>query len=149
MEVKIIITIAIINGPNINMLGMRQPEIYGQMGWKEIEEKIIETFHNDDVVLEFYQDNCEGSIINYIQENYSKWDGIVINPASLTINGYGLLECLIAVNIPFIEVHMSNIFFFCFWHAKSIFSKNSVAVIVGLKEKVYQYGVKGLIDYLK
>lgn len=140
--------IVILNGPNINLLGEREPEVYGEKTWKEIEEKINGYCNSLDICVDVFQSNTEGEIINFVQQNYNDWDAIVINPASLTINGYGLLECLLAIKKPFIEVHMSNIYLRGGWHSKSIFSAHSLGVIVGFKELVYVYSVGILKDYL-
>ena len=96
--------ILVINGPNLNMLGIREPEIYGSLTLKDIEQNLIEyskIFNN--VKLEFYQSNHEGDIVDKIQESYKKIDGIIINPAAYTHTSVAILDALKACNIPAIE----------------------------------------------
>ena len=101
--------ILVINGPNINMLGIREPDIYGAKTFKDLEEfikmsaKELET----DVVL--FQSNHEGEIVDIIQSAYSVFDGIVINPAAYTHTSIAILDALKAVSIPTVEVHISDI----------------------------------------
>ncbi|HAN17199.1 MAG: 3-dehydroquinate dehydratase [Bacteroidetes bacterium GWC2_33_15] len=137
--------IAIINGPNINMLGIREPEHYGNVQWKTIEQNLTETF---DTELLFYQSNHMGNIVDYIQSQYLKIDGIIINPASFSTIGYPILDAIKAINVPFVEVHISNIFSRGGWHSESVFLQDAVGVIVGFKNNVYSLAVQAILSYL-
>lgn len=101
--------ILIINGPNINMLGIRERDIYGKKTYKDLIKYIKDYVYNKDIEIEIYQSNSEGQIINKIQEAYSFYDGIVINPAAYTHTSIAILDALKAVNIPTVEVHLTDI----------------------------------------
>ena len=99
----------IINGPNINMLGVREPDIYGKRTFQDLisllEQKAVEL----QIEIEQYQTNHEGSIVDKIQQAYGNFDGIVINPAAYTHTSVAILDALKAVGIPAVEVHISNV----------------------------------------
>ena len=101
--------ILIINGPNINMLGIREKNIYGSKNYKDLIKYIKEYTKEKDIEIEIYQSNSEGQIINKIQEAYSFYDGIVINPAAYTHTSIAILDALKAVNIPTVEVHLTDV----------------------------------------
>lgn len=101
--------ILIINGPNINMLGIREKNIYGSKNYKDLIKYIKEYTENKDIEIEIYQSNSEGQIINKIQEAYNLYDGIVINPAAYTHTSIAILDALKAVNIPTVEVHLTDV----------------------------------------
>lgn len=101
--------ILIINGPNINMLGIREPGVYGKQTFQELLTLLEVTAKELDVVIEQYQSNHEGCIVDRIQEAYGKFDGIVINPAAYTHTSVAILDALKAVAIPAVEVHISNV----------------------------------------
>lgn len=99
----------IINGPNLNMLGIREPDIYGTLTLKDIESKIKLHCKKKQIDVEFYQSNHEGEIVDIIQSAYQKADGIVINPAAYTHTSVAILDALKAVNIYTVEVHLSDV----------------------------------------
>ena len=101
--------ILIINGPNINMLGIRERDLYGKKTYKDLIKYIKNYVYNKDIEIEIYQSNSEGQIINKIQEAYSFYDGIVINPAAYTHTSIAILDALKSVNIPTVEVHLTDI----------------------------------------
>ena len=101
--------ILIINGPNINMLGLRERDLYGKKTYKDLIKYIKDYVYNKDIEIEIYQSNPEGQIINKIQEAYSFYDGIVINPAAYTHTSIAILDALKSVNIPTVEVHLTDI----------------------------------------
>lgn len=101
--------ILIINGPNINMLGIRERDLYGKKTYKDLIKYIKDYVYNKDIEIEIYQSNSEGQIINKIQEAYSFYDGIVINPAAYTHTSIAILDALKAVNIPTVEVHLTDV----------------------------------------
>ncbi len=141
--------IAIINGPNINLLGIREPEIYGDIRWEEIQKNLEKEALNLNIELICFQSNYEGAIVDFIQENLYEIEGVVINPASFTISGYSIVDALEAIHIPFVEVHMSNIFSRGGWHSESVFAEKAVGHICGFKENVYYLGLKAITSYLK
>ena len=101
--------ILIINGPNINMLGIREKNIYGSKNYKDLIKYIKEYTEEKEIEIEIYQSNSEGQIINKIQEAYNLYDGIVINPAAYTHTSIAILDALKAVNIPTVEVHLTDV----------------------------------------
>lgn len=142
-------TIAIINGPNINILGIREPDIYGNVTWSDIEAKLTTLGESLDIKLIFYQSNHQGDIVDFIQSNLSTIDGIVINPAAYTNTGHAILDALTSVDIPFIEVHLSNILSRGGWHSETIFAEKAIGHINGFKENVYGLGVQAIHEFLK
>jgi 3-dehydroquinate dehydratase-2 len=100
--------IIIINGPNLNLLGKREPEIYGTESFESYFEKLKSGF--SDVTLEYYQSNVEGEIVNKIQEKGFSYDGIIINAASYSHTSVAIADAIAAVKAPVIEVHISNVF---------------------------------------
>ncbi|MDU1213100.1 type II 3-dehydroquinate dehydratase [Finegoldia magna] len=99
----------IINGPNLNMLGIREPEIYGTLTLQDIESKMKLYCIKNNIDVEFYQSNHEGEIVDIIQSAYKKADGIIINPAAYTHTSVAILDALKAVNIDTVEVHLSDV----------------------------------------
>ncbi len=141
--------IAIINGPNINILGRRETHIYGNEDWKSIQEKLNAIGKKIQVQLMFYQSNHEGDIVDFIQQNMDELSGIVINPAAFTKTGYSILDALKARPIPYIEVHLSNVVSRGGWHSKSIFTEEAVGFVMGLKGYVYILGLQSINYYLE
>ncbi len=102
--------ITIINGPNLNLLGVREPEIYGRDTLGEVESRIREALKNSDVELTFHQSNSEGEIIGLLQDACYRHgaDGVVINPGAYSHYSYGIRDAISAIGIPVVEVHLSN-----------------------------------------
>lgn len=101
--------ILVINGPNLNMLGIREPEIYGKQSYAELCSYIEAKAEKLEVSVEIFQSNHEGAIVDKIQEAYGKADGIIINPAAYTHTSIAILDALKAVGIPTCEVHLSDV----------------------------------------
>ena len=101
--------ILVLNGPNINMLGMREPEIYGRETYYDLEEKVKKHGEEIGVEIEIFQSNYEGALVDMIQEAYGNTDGIVINAGAYTHTSIALLDALRSVQIPTVEVHISNV----------------------------------------
>ena len=101
--------ILVLNGPNINMLGIREPGIYGKQSFSDLLVLLKETSTAEGLEIEQYQSNHEGCLVDKIQEAYGKFDGIVINPAAYTHTSVAILDALKAVSIPAVEVHISDV----------------------------------------
>ena len=135
--------ILVINGPNINMLGIREPEIYGKNTFSDLLTLIEDTAKANGLEIEQFQSNHEGVIVDKIQKCYGAVDGIVINPGAYTHTSVAILDALKSVNIPTVEVHITNI------NEREEFRKHSYISLFA--EKMYAgYGIKGYtmaIDY--
>lgn len=101
--------ILVLNGPNLNMLGIREPDIYGKNTYSDLINMINEYCNQNNIEVEIFQSNHEGVLIDKIQEAYGKFDGIVINPAAYTHTSVALLDALKSVGIPTVEVHISDV----------------------------------------
>lgn len=101
--------ILVINGPNINMLGVREPGVYGKQSYAELLSLIAQTAREEGLDIEHYQSNHEGDLVDKIQQAYGRIDGIVINPAAYTHTSIAILDALKAVSIPAVEVHISDV----------------------------------------
>lgn len=101
--------ILVINGPNINMLGIREPGVYGKNTFSELLKLLEQTAVDENITIDQYQSNHEGALVDKIQECYGVYDGIVINPAAYTHTSIAILDALKAVSIPAVEVHISDV----------------------------------------
>ena len=99
----------VINGPNLNMLGLREPSIYGERSYKALVELIETVCRDEEIQVEVFQSNHEGAIVDKIQAAYGVFDGIIINPAAYTHTSVAILDALKAVSIPTVEVHISDV----------------------------------------
>ncbi|KMQ32163.1 type II 3-dehydroquinate dehydratase [Bacillus cereus] len=142
------LNILIIHGPNLNMLGIREPDIYGKETLNSINEKIISHSFEKQYNVKLFQSNHEGNIVDFIQNEGLSASGIIINPASLSMS-YPLREALVSVNVPVVEVHMSNIYAREKWHHKSNIVSCCIGQIVGFLENSYILGIEGLISYIE
>ncbi|KAA5523208.1 type II 3-dehydroquinate dehydratase [Haemophilus seminalis] len=140
--------ILLLNGPNLNMLGAREPKHYGSISLTSIEEKIqtLATQHN--VKVECFQANSEEKLINKIHESFQQVDFILINPAAYTHTSVALRDALLAVSIPFVEIHLSNVHKRESFRHHSYFSDAAEGVICGLGAKGYEFAFLFAIDYL-
>ncbi len=138
--------ILVINGPNLNLLGEREPEIYGKMSLTEINEKLKEFAQQKGADLEFYQSNFEGEIVEKIQKARGNFDGIIINPAALSHTSFSILDALKAVDIPCIEVHLSNIFSREEFRKNTVTASGCIGIVSGFGWRSYLYGLFELLD---
>lgn len=134
--------ILIINGPNLNLLGLREPAIYGDQSFSALLAKLSEWAGELGLEIETYQSNHEGAIVDKIQDAYGKFDGIVINPAAYTHTSVAILDALKAVAIPTVEVHLSDI------SAREEFRKFSYVSLAAVKT-IYGKGFLGYREALE
>ena len=132
--------ILIINGPNLNILGNREPEIYGKTSMEDFLNTLEEEFPNDEI--SFYQSNIEGEIINRLQKN--DFDAVIINPAAYTHYSYAIADCLKNIQKPKIEVHISNIYKREEFRQKSVTAPYTDAVLSGFGLNGYRLAVLSL-----
>lgn len=142
-------TIWVINGPNLNLLGLREPGVYGSQSLASIEEGLLEKAEALGVSVTFYQSNHEGDIIDRIHAALGHADGIVLNPGALTHYSYAVRDAISSVKIPTVEVHLSNI------HARETFRHTSVIApvavgqIAGFGAVSYEIGMMALLRHLE
>ncbi len=142
--------ILVINGPNINMLGIREPEIYGNFTMGDIEVELIEYASQfEGVRIEFFQSNSEGEIVSKIQEAIGEKDGIIINPAAYTHTSVAILDAIKAVKIPTVEVHLSNPETREEFRKTSFITSACIGKVTGFKQDSYKMALFGLYNYLK
>ena len=141
--------IGIINGPNLNMLGKRDQKIYGNITLEEINRKIKSFAKKEDIELTIKQSNFEGEIIEFIQQNSSQVDGLIINPAAYTHYSYAIADALKDCSIPVVEVHLSNIFSREDFRGKSVTAPACIGQIAGFGCQSYILAIHALQDLLK
>ncbi|SDY77171.1 type II 3-dehydroquinate dehydratase [Nitrosomonas sp. Nm33] len=135
--------ILVIHGPNLNLLGRREPEIYGKTTLDDINRKLSAISLAAEVRLEAFQSNSEGELINRVQQAmHDETDFIIINPAGLTHTSIALRDALAATGLPFIEIHLSNIYAREAFRQKSYFSDLAIGVISGLGAKGYELALQ-------
>lgn len=129
--------ILIINGPNLNLLGQREEEIYGSVDFDDILKALKETAVKNDAELDYFQSNHEGEIIDQMHSSMGNIDFIIFNPGALTHYSYSIHDAIKSVKIPTIEVHISNIYGRDKWRSKSVISPAAIGVITGFGLRVY------------
>ncbi len=137
--------IHVVNGPNLNMLGKRDPSIYGELSYDQIVGKIKKWAESKNVVLDFFQSNHEGEIIDYIQ-SLPDTDGIIINPGAFAHYSYAIHDALETFKGPKVEVHISNIFKREAFRSKSVISHACDGVISGLGWYGYILGIEYVME---
>jgi len=141
--------VLVVHGPNLNMLGVREPARYGVLTLSELDDRIIEIGKKEGAKIETFQSNLEGELINKIQSSHGTFDGMVINPAGLTHTSVVIRDAILAVGIPTIEVHLSNIYSREDFRKISLLSDIVVGQITGLGHHSYFLGVIGILAHLK
>jgi 3-dehydroquinate dehydratase-2 len=139
--------IMIINGPNLNLLGIREPEVYGRQGFSDYLKNLTQKY--PDVTLEYYQSNVEGELIDMLQQVGFSYDGIIINPGGYTHTSVAIGDAIAAISTPVVEVHISNV------HAREEFrrlshvSAKAKGTIAGLGLKGYELALLYLLEQKK
>ena len=141
--------ILVIHGPNLNLLGSREPDIYGNTTLEEINGDLTSAAKEWGAEVEFFQSNYEGALVDRIQEAQSWADGILINPGGLTHTSVTLRDALVATELPIVEVHLSNIFAREEFRRSSFVSPIALGVISGFGAMGYGLGLNALLEHLE
>ncbi|WP_269609681.1 type II 3-dehydroquinate dehydratase [Prochlorococcus marinus] len=139
----------LINGPNLNLVGRREPSIYGSQTLEDIQEELLTLANKLDARLKFFQSNSEGEMIDCIQKSVGSIDGILINAGAYTHTSIALRDALLGVAIPYVEVHLSNIYSREEFRHKSFLSDKALGLVCGFGSNSYQLALKGMVSYLK
>lgn len=139
----------LINGPNLNMLGIRNTTIYGSMSLQDINLDIQNTADKEGISIDFFQSNIEGEIIDCIQKSYGVYQGIIINPGAYGHYSIAIRDAIEAVSLPVVEVHISNIYNREQFRRHSVISEVCIGQISGLGYQGYIYAMDALKRYLK
>ena len=141
--------ILVINGPNLNLLGTREKEKYGQSSLEDIKNKCVSYSKRIGLELDFKQSNVEGEIVNFIQDANKKYNGIIINAGGYTHTSVAILDALLAVKKPTIELHITNIYKREEFRHKSLISKAADGIICGLGVEGYIMALNGIKNLIK
>ena len=139
----------LINGPNLNLVGKREPSIYGSQNLEDIQQELLNFANELDVRLTFFQSNSEGEMINCVHKSHGSIDGILINAGAYTHTSIALRDALLGVAIPFVEVHLSNIYSREEFRHKSFLSDKALGLVSGFGPISYQLALQGIVSYLK
>jgi 3-dehydroquinate dehydratase-2 len=146
---KIMTKILLIHGPNLNLLGEREPDIYGKLTLEDINRRLAALAAERGVELRTVQSNCEGEIINAIQEARAWADGLMINPGAFTHYSLAIRDALAAVALPAVEVHISNVFAREEFRHRSVIAPVCVGSVCGFGWHSYRLGLIGLLDHIE
>lgn len=141
--------ILVINGPNLNLLGSREPEIYGALTLEKIMSELQKYAEELGVEIEHFQSNIEGEIVNAVQDARKDCAGIMMNPAAYTHTSVAIRDAVSAVNIPCVEIHLSNIQDREEFRKVSLIAPVCIGQISGFGANSYKLGLKGLVDSIK
>lgn len=141
--------ILVINGPNLNMLGIREPEKYGTTSLADIEKELYAYSFEIGIDIETFQSNSEGEIIDKIQQALDNFDGIIINPGGYTHTSVAIRDAISSVNLPCVEVHLTNIHAREEFRQKSLIAPVCIGQITGFGKNGYKLGLKALSEHFK
>ena len=141
--------IVVLNGPNLNLLGQREPEIYGHTSLADIEAMVRETARPLGAEIEWFQTNHEGALVEAVQGLRGRADGALINAAALTHSSLALRDALLAVKIPFVELHLSNIFAREAERRHSVIADLALGMVTGFGPQSYLLALQALMSRLR
>ena len=140
--------ILVLHGPNLNLLGEREPELYGRFSLEEINKRIKKAAKEEGVSVSIYQSNSEGDLVSRIQEAMGKCDAIIINPAGYSHTSVAIRDAIIAVGIPTVEVHLSNIYKREEFRKKSMIADVAAGQITGFGVESYVLGLRAAVSLI-
>lgn len=140
--------ILVIHGPNLNLLGKREPDIYGTLTLDEINSSVLSLASVLDCSVVFFQSNCEGAIVDIIHGALGQFDGIIINPAAYTHTSVAIRDAFSSVGLPFVEVHLSNVYRREEFRHKSFTAPVAIGQICGFGVDSYLLGLRAMVSYL-
>jgi len=143
------VCLGVLNGPNLNLLGTRDPKHYGTLSLAEIEERLRRMADARDAALEFFQSNDEGELVDWVQDRSPHVDGWLVNAAALTHTSVSLRDALAASRRPFVEVHLSNVYAREPFRHTSMLSDIALGVVAGFRFSSYAFGLEALIDHVE
>jgi 3-dehydroquinate dehydratase-2 len=143
------VRIAVLHGPNLRLLGRREPEVYGTATLDDIDARIGVEAASLEVEVESFQSNHEGELLDFIDAASAKVDGFLVNPGALTHTSVALRDALLGVSIPFVEVHLSNTAAREPFRHRSFLSDAAVGVVFGFGAQSYLLGLRGLVAHLR
>jgi len=143
------VRIAVLNGPNLNLLGEREPELYGRATLADIEHSLRDRARSLGVDLDWFQTNHEGELVDAIQRLRGAADGALVNAAAFTHTSLAVRDALLAARVPFVEVHLSNIFAREPERRRSMFADLAVGVVTGFGPESYRLALEGLVARLQ
>jgi 3-dehydroquinate dehydratase-2 len=141
--------IAVLNGPNLNLLGQREPEIYGRTTLAEIEGMVRDAARSHGVEIDWLQTNHEGELVDAVQKLRGRADGALINAAALTHSSLALRDALLAVKVPFVELHLSNIFAREPERRHSVIADLAIGMVTGFGAQSYLLALQALVGRLR
>ena len=141
--------IAVLNGPNLNLLGQREPEVYGRTTLPEIEAMVRDAARAHGADLEWFQSNYEGALVDAVQGLRGRVDGALINAAALTHSSLALRDAVLAVRIPFVELHLSNIFAREPERRHSVIADLAIGLVMGFGAQSYLLALQALVGRLR
>ena len=137
--------VLVIHGPNLNLLGVREPEVYGSVTMEEIDQGLIDKAASHNIKVKTFQSNAEHEIVTKLQDSINQIDYIIINPGALTHTSIAIRDSLLGIGVPFYEIHISNIFSREEFRHKSYFSDIANGVICGLGTQGYELALNHII----
>jgi 3-dehydroquinate dehydratase-2 len=141
--------IAVLNGPNLNLLGQREPEVYGQTTLDEIEKMVRDAARSHGADIEWFQSNHEGQLVDAVQGLRGRVDGALVNAAALTHTSLALRDAMLAVRVPFVELHLSNIFAREPERRHSVLADLAVGLVTGFGAQSYLLALQALVGRLR
>ena len=141
--------IAVLNGPNLNLLGTREPDLYGRTSLADIEAQVRAVAGRSGVTLDWQQTNSEGTLVEAVQRLAGHADGALINAAAYTHTSLALRDALLAVRVPFVEVHLTNIFARDAVRRTSLLADLALGAIAGFGARGYELALTALVDHLR